>query len=70
VYPLCSKAEKVMVYIDLHKTWYCTECQEKDLIWYPPHGSEENKYQHDYINWYYEQKEKFKERFSDKERGK
>jgi len=32
------------------------ECQEKDLIWYPVHGSEEDRRQHDYINWYYEQK--------------
>jgi len=45
-----------MVYIPLHKTWYCIECQERDLIRYPAHGSEEDRRQHDYINWYYEQK--------------
>ena len=46
-----------MVYIPLHETWYCIECQEKDLIWYHSHGSEEDRRQHDYINYYLEQKE-------------
>jgi hypothetical protein len=69
VCPICTQSDKDMVYIELHDTWYCTECQEKDLIWYPPQGSEESEYQHDYINWYLEQKEKFKKRFLDKKRG-
>ena len=43
------------------------ECQEKDLIWYYPMGSEEDRRQHDYINYYYlKQKEKFAKRFPDK----
>ena len=43
------------------------ECQEKDLIWYYPMGSEEDKRQHDYINYYYlKQKEKFVKRFPEK----
>jgi len=52
-----------MVYIPDHEIWYCVECQEKDLIWYPSHGSEEDRRQKDYINWYLEQKEKFAKRF-------
>jgi len=40
VCPLCSKTDKDMVFIPMDKTWYCVECQEKDLIWYHPHGSE------------------------------
>ncbi len=31
-----------MVFIPMDETWYCVECQEKDLIWYPSHGSEED----------------------------
>ncbi len=58
-----------MVYIPLHETWYCVECQEKDLIWYHPHGSEEDRRQHDYINYYLEQKEKFAKRFLNKEKS-
>ncbi len=69
VCPLCTHSDRDMVYIPLHETWYCIECQEKDLIWYPSHGSEEDRRQHDYINWYYEQKEKFTKRFSNKERS-
>ena len=53
--PLCTNDDRDMVYIPDHETWYCTECQEKDLIWDPSHGSEENRSQHDYINWYLEQ---------------
>ncbi len=68
VCPLCSKADKDMVYIADHDTWYCIECQEKDLIWYPSHGSEEDRRQHDYINWYLEQKERFIKRYLNKER--
>ena len=52
--------------IDLYETWYCVECQEKDRIWYHPMGSEEDRRQHDYINYYYEQKEKFTKRFLNK----
>jgi len=63
VCPLCTQSDKDMVYIPDHDTWYCIECQEKDLIWFPSHGSEEDRRQHDYINWYLEQKEKFKYTF-------
>ena len=52
VFPLCTHSDRDMVYIADHETWYCIECQEKDLIWYPSHGSEEDRRQHDYINWY------------------
>jgi len=31
-------------------------------------GSEEDRRQHDYINWYLEQKEKFMKRFFNKEK--
>ena len=61
---ICSKADKDMVYLAEYDTWYCIECQEKDLIWYSSHGSEEDRRQHDYINWYYEQKEKFHKKLS------
>ena len=50
----------------MDKTWYCVECQEKDPIWYPSHESEEDRRQHDYINYYLEQKEKFEKRFPNK----
>jgi hypothetical protein len=68
VCPLCSKADKDMIYIADHDTWYCIECQEKDLIWYPSHGSEEDRRQHDYINWYLELKEKFTKKDPSKDR--
>ena len=68
VCPLCTKEDKDIVYIPDHKTWYCIECQDKGLIWYPSHGSEEDRRQHDYINCYYEQKEKFTKRFLNKGR--
>ncbi|MHA1914819.1 MAG: hypothetical protein ACW986_14160 [Promethearchaeota archaeon] len=42
---------------------FLLECQEKDLIWDPSKGSAEDRRQHDYINWYNEQKEKFTKRF-------
>ncbi|MFW9866548.1 MAG: hypothetical protein ACFFEN_10675 [Candidatus Thorarchaeota archaeon] len=66
--PLCTNSDKDMVFIPEHETWYCTECQDKGLIWYPAHGSEENRRQHDYINWYLEQKEKFAKRFLNKDK--
>ena len=59
VCPICTNSDRDMVYIPDHKTWYCIECQEKGLIWDPSHGSEEDRWQHDYINMYHEQKEKF-----------
>ena len=52
-----------MVYIPDHATWYCIECQEKGLILDPSHGSEEDRRQNDYINWYLEQKDKFAKRY-------
>ena len=65
--PLCTNSDKDMVYVPDHEIWYCVECQEKDLIWYPSHGSEEDRRQNDYINWYLEQKDKFAKRFLNKE---
>ncbi len=32
------------------------------------HGSEEDRRQHYYINWYYEQKEKFTKRFLNRDK--
>ena len=59
-----------MVYIEDHEEWYCVECHDNDRIWYPAHGSAENKYQHDYINMYYEMKEKFEKKYLDGDKGK
>ena len=64
--PLCTNDDRDMVYIDLHDEWYCVECQDNDRIWYPAHGSEENRRQHDYINYYYEHKEKFEKKYLNK----
>jgi len=47
--------------------WFCTKCQDEDRIWYHPQGSEEDRRQHDYINYYYEQKGKFAKRFLGKD---
>ena len=58
-----------MIYIDLYEEWYCVECHEKDLIWYHPMGSEEDRRQHDYINYYYEQKEKFTKKYLNKDKS-
>ena len=68
VCPICTNSDRDMVYIPDHETWYCIECQEKGLIWYPSHGSEEDRWQHDYINMYYEQKDKFDKRFLNRKR--
>ena len=68
VCPLYTSDDKDMVYIPDHETWYCIECQEKGLIWYPSHGSEEDRWQHDYINMIYEQEDKFDKRFLNKDR--
>ena len=62
----CSNQESDMIYIEIHDEWYCVECHDNDRIWYPAHGSAENKYQHDYINMYYEMKEKFEKKYSRK----
>jgi hypothetical protein len=59
----CSNQKNDMIYIEIHDEWYCVECYDNDRIWYPAHGSAENRYQHDYINMYYEQKEKFEKKF-------
>ena len=56
-----------MIYVPEHETWYCIECQEKGLIWSPSNGSEEDRWQHDYINWYLEQKDRFAKMFSNKD---
>ena len=37
---------------------------DNDRIWYPTHGTAENRWQHDYINMYYEMKEKFEKKYS------
>ncbi len=66
VCPLCTRADKDMIYIPKHETWYCIECQEKGLIWYPCHGSEEDRWQNDYINMYYELKDKFEKKYLNK----
>ena len=63
---LCSNDDRDMVYIELYDAWYCTKCQDKDLIWYPVNGSEEDKRQHDYISYYYKQKEKFLKKYHKK----
>lgn len=62
----CSNQENDMIYIEIHDQWYCVECHDNDRIWYPAHGSAENKYQHDYINMYYEMKDKFEKKYSRK----
>jgi len=59
----CSNQKNDMIYIEIHDEWYCVECHDNDRIWYPAHGSAENRYQNDYINMYYEQKEKFEKKF-------
>ena len=61
--PLCTNQDRDMVYIELHNAWYCTKCQDERRIWYPVMGSEEDRRQHDYINWYYTQKEKFSKKY-------
>ena len=45
---------------------YSGSKQEKGLIWDPSHGSEEDRWQHDYINMYYEQKDKFDKKYLSK----
>jgi len=62
------KTHKFFLSLKDHETWYCTECQENGLIWSPSDGCEENNSQHDYINWYLEQKDKFAKRFLDKDK--
>ncbi len=64
----CSNQENDMIYIEIHDEWYCVECHDNDRIWYPAHGSAENKYQHDYINLYYEMKEKFEKKYLNKDK--
>ncbi|MFX1375872.1 MAG: hypothetical protein ACFFA0_08685 [Promethearchaeota archaeon] len=60
--PLRTNTDRDMVFIPDHETWYCVECQEHGFIWNPSKGSEEDRFQHDYINWYFEQKEKLAKR--------
>ena len=48
-----------MIYIGFHDEWHCVECHEDNLIWYPSNGSAEDRWQNDYINIYYDMKEKF-----------
>ncbi|MFX1274997.1 MAG: hypothetical protein ACFFBP_19475 [Promethearchaeota archaeon] len=50
VCPLCTNSDKDMVYIPEHKSWYCIECQDQERIWYPWHGSEEDRRQNDFVN--------------------
>ena len=53
-----KKAEKLGLEKNgvLDDWWYCVECYDNDRIWYPAHGSAEDRYQNDYINMYYEMK--------------
>ena len=67
--PLCTNSDNDMVYIPDHGIWYCVECQEKRLIWDPSKGSEEDRRQNDYANWYLGQKDKLTKRFLSKERS-
>jgi hypothetical protein len=60
---LCLNQENNMIYIEIHDEWYCVECHENNRIWYPAHGSAENRWQNDYINMYYEMKEKFEKEY-------
>ena len=66
--PVCTNNDRDMVYIELRDEWYCVECQKNDRIWYPSHGSEEDRRQHDYINYYYEQKKKFEKKYLNKDK--
>ena len=47
---LCSKDDRDMVYIKIHDAWYCTKCQDDNLIWYPSMGSEEVPQKSNYIS--------------------
>ena len=62
-YARCSNQENYTIYIELHDEWYCVECHENDRIWYHSHGSAEDRWQNDYINMYYEMKEKFERKY-------
>ena len=46
---LCTKDDRDMVYIKSHDEWYCTKCQDKNYIWYPEMGSEENNINRGFI---------------------
>jgi len=65
----CSSQDKDMIYIGFHDEWYCVECHDNDLIWYPSHGSAESRWQNDYINMYYEMKEKFEKKYLSRKKG-
>ena len=67
--PICTKQDRDMVYIESHDVWYCVECHVNNLIWHPSHGSAEDRWQNDYINMYYEMKEKFEKKYLDKNGG-
>ena len=55
-----------MIYLEIHDEWYCVKCYDNDRIWYPSHGSAESRWQNDYINMYYEMKEKFEGKYLNK----
>ena len=65
---ICTNTDRDMVYIPDHETWYCIECQKQDLIWDPSDGSEEDILSHDYINWYFEHKDKLANKNYNRER--
>ena len=69
-YPLCTNTDRDMVFMPFYEMWYCTQCQDEDRSRYHPCGSEEDRRQHDYINYYYEQKGKFAKRVLNKKRIK
>ena len=61
--PICTKQDKDMIYIGVHDEWYCIECFENNRIWYPSQEISDDRWQNDYINMYYEMKEKFKTKY-------
>jgi len=54
-----------ILYLDFNK-WFRSNFQIKNNIQYPAHGSAESRWQNDYINMYYEQKEKFDKKYLNK----
>lgn len=66
--PICTKQDRNMIYIESHDVWYCVECHENKLIWYPSDGSTEDRWQNDYINMYYEMKERFEKKYLNREK--
>jgi len=66
--PICTKQDRDMIYIGLYDEWYCIECFDNNRIWYPSHVSSEDRWQNDYINMYYEMKEKYEKKYLNKDK--